>query len=185
MKRILMLACCVVLFSHLPAFAQNYSGQWYVEAHITYATANHGLTHGDYRGLVTVSQSVFSPPMPISGAGNLQLYFSDDSGYPPVFPLTFNFTMTDPNTIPPQTMLLPPPYDMLTLTVSGSVSGNTGSGLIASSIVGDGPGPISGTWNAKKYIPIPAPTLTDWGMGLMSILLVMSGIYLVRKKRTV
>jgi hypothetical protein len=182
MKRILVLACCVILFSHLPAFAQNYSGDWVVQANITYATVNHGLTHGNYEGLVTVSQTVFSPPMPINVTGNLQLYFSDDSGYPPAIPLSFGFTMTDPNTIPPQTMLLPPPYDLITLTVSGSVSGNSASGLITSSIPGVGPGPISGTWNAKKYVPIPVPTMTEWGMVILVILLGIGSIYYLRRR---
>jgi len=179
MKRIAGLAFCIIVLSCLPAFAQDYSGAWEVQADISYVTAHSGTNHGSYAGRVFVSQTDFVPPMAIGVVGNLQLFFSDASGYPPVFPLSINFTMPDANTLPAYTVALPPPYDSLTLTVDGTVNGTSASGTIASTIVGDGPGPISGTWSATKVEGIP--TLTEWGMGLMIVLLAMGGAYLIRK----
>jgi hypothetical protein len=181
MKRLLILGCCVILWSHLPALAQNYSGNWMVEAQATFSLGGGGSDTCNYAGTVHINQNDFSPPMQINVNGTLQLS-SGAIDCPTEIPLSLNFSMPDSNTIPPLPYITP--YGPI--SIDGSMSGNSGSGQITSTLPTGAPGPLSGTWEANRISSVSAvPTLAEWGFGITCFLLLWSALYLIKMRRTV
>ena len=182
MRRVFVLACCIVLFSSLSAVAQDYSGQWKTDLVVYYQTAHNGVTEGDYEGVVIVGQAVFTPPMLLTENGSLNLTYSDAGGYPSPLALSFSFTMTAPDTLPSISIAAPPPYTGVYINISGSVNTQQASGTFSSALGSPTgpPGPLYGTWTATKIERIP--TATGWGLGTLIFMLAAAGVYVIRRR---